>query len=60
MVNKEDDTEPPIFKRMYIYLEALKKGFMAAYRKVVGLDGCFLREPQVVSFYVLLGRDANN
>jgi hypothetical protein len=41
IVHKEKDVEPPTFKRIYICLDALKKGFLAGCRKVVGLDGCF-------------------
>ncbi|XP_061990065.1 uncharacterized protein LOC133708618 [Rosa rugosa] len=33
----------PIFKRMYICLGALKNGFKAGCRSVIGLDGCHLR-----------------
>ena len=35
--------EPPVFQRMYICLDACKKGFMAGCRKVLGLDGCFFK-----------------
>jgi hypothetical protein len=37
-VHKEKDVEPPTFQRIYIYLDALKKVFLAGCRKVVGLD----------------------
>ena len=43
IINKEDDVEPPIFRRMYICLNACKEGFMVGCRKVVGLDGCFFK-----------------
>lgn len=52
IVHKEMDVEPPTFYRMYICLDALKKGFLAGCRKVVGLDGFFLREPPQENCYV--------
>ncbi|KAI9083656.1 hypothetical protein K1719_034357 [Acacia pycnantha] len=34
---------PPVFNRMYICLDACKKGFKAGCRPFIGLDGCFLK-----------------
>ena len=36
----EHPLEIPRFRRMYICLDPLKKGFHAGCRKVIGLDGC--------------------
>ncbi|XP_028087465.1 uncharacterized protein LOC114288176 [Camellia sinensis] len=33
----------PVFKRLYIKLDAQKQGFVQGCRLVVGLDGCFLK-----------------
>ena len=33
--------ELPIFQRMYICLAAIKEGFIAGCRRLIGLDGCF-------------------
>jgi alpha-galactosidase len=60
IVNKEDDIEPPIFRRMYICLDACKKGFKAGCRKVIGLDGCFFKGATNGELLCALGRDANN
>ena len=40
------DTEElePMFMRFYVCFDACKKGLLAGYRKVIGLDGCFLRD----------------
>ena len=40
------DTEElePMFMRFYVCFDACKKGFLAGCRKVIGLDGCFLRD----------------
>jgi alpha-galactosidase len=43
VVKKDTDATDPVFQRMYICLDALRKGFLAGCRKVVGLDGCFFK-----------------
>ncbi|CAN6208703.1 unnamed protein product [Urochloa humidicola] len=60
VVAKEPDVEPPTFQRMYICLDALKKGFLAGCRKVVGLDGCFFKGAINGELLCAIGRDANN
>ncbi|XP_066374845.1 uncharacterized protein [Miscanthus floridulus] len=60
IVNKEDNVEPPIFRRMYICLHACKEGFKAGCRKVVGLDGCFFKGATNGELLCAIGRDANN
>jgi hypothetical protein len=59
-VHKEKDVEPPTFQRIYICLDALKKGFLAGCRKVVGLDGCFFKGATNGELFCAIGRDANN
>jgi alpha-galactosidase len=53
VIHKEPDVEPPTFWRMYICLDACKKGFMAGCRKVVGLDGCFSKVQAMGNYYKL-------
>ncbi|WVZ64787.1 hypothetical protein U9M48_014261 [Paspalum notatum var. saurae] len=60
VINKEDNTDPPIFKRMYICLDTCKKGFLAGCRKVIGLDGCFFKGAMSGELLCALGRDNNN
>lgn len=60
IVHKEKDVEPPTFQRMYICLDALKRGFLAGCRRVVGLDGCFFKGTTIGELLVAIGRDANN
>jgi hypothetical protein len=60
IVNMEDNADPPIFRRMYICLHACKERFKAGCRKVVGLDGCFLKGATNDELLCALGRDANN
>ena len=60
IVHKEDYVEPPIFRRMYICLDACKNGFKADCRKVVELDGCFFNRATNGELLCALRRDANN
>jgi len=60
IVVKDPEFEEPIFQRMYICLDALKKGFIAGCRKVVGLDGCFFKGAITGELLCAIGRDANN
>lgn len=38
-----EEMENPIFQRLYICFNALKQGFLNGCRKIIGLDGCFLK-----------------
>uniref|UniRef100_A0A8R7V023 SWIM-type domain-containing protein n=1 Tax=Triticum urartu TaxID=4572 RepID=A0A8R7V023_TRIUA len=59
IVKLNPDNEVPTFDKFYICFDACKKGFLAGCRKVIGLDGCFLkgRGGEVLS---AIGRDANH
>lgn len=50
----------PTFQRIYICLSALKEGFKAGCRKVIGLDGCFFKGATNGELLCALGRDANS
>ncbi|XP_061364416.1 uncharacterized protein LOC133307878 [Gastrolobium bilobum] len=49
----------PIFDRMYICLDACKKGFKAGCRPLIGLDGCFLKGYYGGQLLSVVGEDAN-
>ena len=51
---------PPIFQRVYICLDACKKGFKAGCRPFIGLDGCFLKGYFGGQLLSAVGQDANN
>ncbi|XBI54171.1 hypothetical protein VPH35_036262 [Triticum aestivum] len=55
-----DPDEHNVFERMYVCLDGCKKGFMAGCRRVVGLDGCFLKGAVHGQILCAIGRDANN
>lgn len=49
-----------VFEIMYMCLDGCKKGFLAGCRRVVGLDGCFLKGAFKGQLLCAIGRDANN
>ncbi|XP_072086128.1 uncharacterized protein [Arachis hypogaea] len=51
---------PPLFSKLYICLEACKRGFKAGCRKLIGLDGCFLKGYFGGQLLSAVGQDANN
>ncbi len=51
---------PPFFKRMYVCLAALRKGFLEGCRKFLGLDGCFLKGMVKGQILTAVGKDSNN
>ncbi|CAH9084256.1 unnamed protein product [Cuscuta europaea] len=51
---------PSIFQRIYVCFGPVKKGFLEGCRKVVGLDGCFLKGQLKREILSAVGRDANN
>ena len=48
------------FKRIYICLGSLKKGFKQGNRELLGLDGCFLSGPWPGLILTAVGVDPNN
>ncbi|PWA46523.1 hypothetical protein CTI12_AA507900 [Artemisia annua] len=48
------------FKRIYVCFKALKDGWTVGCRKVIGLDGCFLKGTIKGELLTAIGRDANN
>ncbi|WOL19530.1 hypothetical protein Cni_G28328 [Canna indica] len=51
---------PPIFKRLYIGFESLKRGFLDGCRPVIGLDGYFLKIFLGGQLLSTIGTDGNN
>ncbi|XP_056174657.1 uncharacterized protein LOC115667281 isoform X2 [Syzygium oleosum] len=50
----------PLFDRAYFCFDACMKGFLAGCRKIIRLDGCFLRGLIKGELLCAVGRDANN
>nr|GEX04179.1 hypothetical protein [Tanacetum cinerariifolium] len=49
-----------IFRRVYVCLGALKQGFRACGREILGLDGCFMSGPWPGQILTTVEADANN
>ncbi|KAH9622115.1 hypothetical protein KSS87_021471 [Heliosperma pusillum] len=50
---------PPVFKRMYMCLDACKKGFLAGCRPIIGVDGCHLKGPYPGQLLTAVSKDVN-
>jgi hypothetical protein len=59
---ENEDTDGPnrIFKRVYICIGALKEGFKACGRELLGLDGAFMKGPYPGQILTAVGIDPNN
>ncbi|XP_071700241.1 uncharacterized protein [Rutidosis leptorrhynchoides] len=53
-------SETRVFKRIYICLGPLKKGFKAIGRDLLGLDGAFMKQPATGCILSAVGVDSNN
>ncbi|CAN1325390.1 hypothetical protein LINPERPRIM_LOCUS33479, partial [Linum perenne] len=49
-----------VIRRMYCCLGACKEGFLDGCRKVIGVDGCFLKTEYEGQLLSIVGLDANN
>ncbi|KAL3644998.1 hypothetical protein CASFOL_010178 [Castilleja foliolosa] len=49
-----------VFDRMYVCFKALKVGFLAGCRRLVGVDGCHLKGPHGGILLTAVGFDPNN
>ncbi|MBA0749197.1 hypothetical protein Gogos_003154 [Gossypium gossypioides] len=50
----------PHFKRYYVCFDALKRGWKARCKQLIGLDSFFLKCPFKSEFLTAVGRDTNN
>ena len=61
MVLEEDANDSLIrLKRLYICFDSLAQGFLAGRKRVIGLDGCFLKTATKGQLLSDVGRDGNN
>ncbi|GJX74687.1 pentatricopeptide repeat-containing protein [Tanacetum coccineum] len=56
-VNPDEKT---YFDRFYVCLLGLKEGWKLGCRKIITLDGCFLKKPNSGEILTAVGRDGNN
>lgn len=55
-----NENDPAKFKRFYVCYHALKAGWKAGCRPIIGLDGCFLKTVTGGQLLSATGRDGNN
>ncbi|XP_038680322.1 uncharacterized protein LOC119981316 [Tripterygium wilfordii] len=60
IVDRPTPDTPAVFKRIYICLDALKRGFRAGCRPLIGLDGCFLKGMYGGHLLTAVSQDGNN
>lgn len=60
MVDRPMPQVPCRFQRLYVSLAAMKNGFIAGCRPVIGVDACFLKGMYKGQLMAAVGRDANN
>ncbi|GJV60433.1 mutator type transposase [Tanacetum coccineum] len=58
--DSDTDLQTRVFKRIYICLGPLKKGFKACGRDLLGLDGAFMKGPYPGQLLTTVGLDGNN
>ncbi|GKB25100.1 mutator type transposase, partial [Tanacetum coccineum] len=58
--DSDTDLQTRVFKRIYICLGPLKKGFKACGRDLLGLDGAFMKVPYPGQLLTTVGLDGNN
>ena len=49
-----------VFERMYVCLDACKRGFLAGCRPLIGIDGCHLKGTTGGQLLVAVGKDGND
>lgn len=52
--------EKVYFDRFYVCFDGLKKGWKNGCRRIIALDGCFLKSPNTGELLTAIGRDGNN
>ncbi|XP_012849887.1 PREDICTED: uncharacterized protein LOC105969659 [Erythranthe guttata] len=50
----------PRFQRIFVFFDAMKRGFIEVCRPIIGLDACFLKTPYGGQLIAVIARDGNN
>jgi len=56
----DPEEEDHVFQRFYVCFDACRRGFLEGCRRIIGLDGYFLKGPLKGELLSAIGRDANN
>ena len=60
VAERDNPNELPVFQKIYICLDTVREGFLAGCRRLVGLEGCFLKRLLKGQLLVAVGKDRNN
>lgn len=60
MCDSQQEGQNAQFQRLYVCMDACKKGFKAGCRRIIGLDGCFVKGPHRGQLLAAVGIDPNN
>ncbi|BFG29590.1 hypothetical protein CerSpe_158640 [Prunus speciosa] len=60
IIKNKMNGDVPVFQRIYVCLEACKRGFLAGCRPLIGIDGCHLKGPYTGQVLTAVGVDGNN
>ncbi|KAG8366583.1 hypothetical protein BUALT_Bualt17G0095000 [Buddleja alternifolia] len=60
IIGTDQSTGENLFDRFYVCLQALKQGFLAGCRSLIGIDGCHLKGPHAGILLAAVGIDPNN
>ncbi|KAG8390915.1 hypothetical protein BUALT_Bualt01G0133200 [Buddleja alternifolia] len=60
IVQVDRNLNPPVLQKMYFCLAAMREGFLAGCRPIIGLDGCFLKGIYKGQLLTAIGRDGND
>ena len=56
----DEESGHPRFRRLYIFLQACKSGYLRGCRKLIGVDGCHLKGEYTGQLLTAIGIDSNN
>ncbi|KAL2937954.1 hypothetical protein RDABS01_021403 [Bienertia sinuspersici] len=54
------NTLPPVFQRLFLCFDGLKRGWLSGCRRVLAVDGCFLKTFLGGQLLAAIGRDGND
>ena len=60
MTNPCVKTFPPVFQRLFVYFDGLKKGWLGGCKKLICIDACFLKTFLGGQLLVVVWRDDND
>ena len=58
--DRKSEPGKQVFRKFYVCFHALKQGFKQGCRRVIGLDGCFLKGPCQGQLLAAVSKDSNN